>query len=80
MHLTTMPSALLSQILRTQDLRQKQVVAGDRGRSQRNMGLPAYGTRHPSTTTLATEQNVRSEQQQNPLYYRLETKSRGPMA
>ena len=33
MHLTTMPSALLSQILRTQDLRQKQVVAGDRGRS-----------------------------------------------
>ena len=36
MHLTTMPSALLSQILRTQDLRQKQVVAGDRGRSTRN--------------------------------------------
>jgi len=30
-----MPSALLSQILRTQDLRQKQVVAGDRGRSQK---------------------------------------------
>ena len=53
---------------------------GDLERSQRNMGLPAYGTRHPSTTTLATEQNVRSEQQQNPLYYRLETKSRGPMA
>jgi len=35
MHLTTMPSALLSQILRTQDLRQKQVVAGDRGRSEK---------------------------------------------
>ena len=32
MHLTTMPAALLSQILRRQDLRQKQVVAGDRGR------------------------------------------------
>jgi hypothetical protein len=29
----TMPSALLSQILRTQDLRQKQVVIGHRGRS-----------------------------------------------
>jgi len=28
-----MPSALLSQILLTQDLRQKQAVAGDRGRS-----------------------------------------------
>ena len=28
----TMPSALLSQILRTQDLRQKQVVIGHRGR------------------------------------------------
>jgi len=27
-----MPSALLSQILQTQDLRQKQVVAGHRGR------------------------------------------------
>ena len=36
-HLTTMPSALLSQILRTQDLRQKQVVAGDSGRSARIM-------------------------------------------
>ena len=33
MDLTTMPSALLSQILRTQDLRQKHVVAGHRGRS-----------------------------------------------
>jgi hypothetical protein len=32
-HLTTMPSALLSQILLGQDLRQKQVVAGDSGRS-----------------------------------------------
>jgi hypothetical protein len=31
-HLTTMPSALLSQILRTQDLRQKRVLAGDSGR------------------------------------------------
>jgi len=39
MHLTTMPSALLSQILRTQDLRQKQVVAGDRGRSAMKRGL-----------------------------------------
>jgi hypothetical protein len=39
MHLTTMPSALLSQILREQDLRQKQVVAGDRGRSTKNMIL-----------------------------------------
>jgi len=29
-----MPSALLSQILREQDLRQKQVVAGDSGRSE----------------------------------------------
>ena len=29
----TMPSALLSQILRTQDLRQKQVVIRHRGRS-----------------------------------------------
>jgi len=29
----TMPSALLSQILRPQDLRQKQVVIGHRGRS-----------------------------------------------
>jgi len=28
----TMPSALLSQILREQDLRQKQVVIGHRGR------------------------------------------------
>jgi len=35
MHLTTMPSALLSQILRVQDLRQKRVVAGDRGRSEK---------------------------------------------
>jgi len=34
-HLTTMPAALLSQILRTQDLRQKQVVAGDSGRSEK---------------------------------------------
>ena len=34
MDLTTMPSALLSQILRTQDLRQKQVVIRHRGRSQ----------------------------------------------
>jgi hypothetical protein len=34
-HLTTMPAALLSQILRKQDLRQKQVVAGDSGRSAR---------------------------------------------
>lgn len=33
MHLTPMPSALLTQILRAQDLCQKQVVAGDRGRS-----------------------------------------------
>jgi len=32
MDLTTMPSALLSQILRTQDLRQKQVVIRHRGR------------------------------------------------
>jgi len=32
-HLTPMPAALLSQILRTQDLRQKRVGAGDRGRS-----------------------------------------------
>ena len=32
MHLTPMPAALLSQILRRQDLRQKQVGAGDRGR------------------------------------------------
>ena len=31
-HLTTMPSALLSHILLPQDLRQKQVVIGDRGR------------------------------------------------
>ena len=62
MHLTTMPSALLAQILRTQDLRQKRVVAGDRGRSRRNMGLPAYGTRHPSAKILATEQSVRSRQ------------------
>jgi len=31
----TMPSALLAQILRTQDLRQKQVVIGHRGRSLR---------------------------------------------
>jgi len=30
-----MPAALLSQILRTQDLRQKQVVAGDSGRSEK---------------------------------------------
>jgi len=36
-----MPSALLSQILRTQDLRQKQVVAGDRGRSQK-ISTPFY--------------------------------------
>jgi len=36
MHLTPMPAALLSQILRTQDLRQKQVVAGDRGRWAKN--------------------------------------------
>jgi hypothetical protein len=41
MDLTTMPSALLSQILRTQDLRQKQVAAGHRGRSAKK-----------STTTL----------------------------
>lgn len=34
MHLTTMPAALLPQILRPQDLRQKQVVAGDRGRQK----------------------------------------------
>ncbi len=33
MHLTTMPSALLSHILLTQAVRQKQVVAGHRGRS-----------------------------------------------
>jgi len=33
-HLIPMPSALLSQILRTQDLRQKQAVIGDRGRSK----------------------------------------------
>ena len=39
MDLTTMPSALLSQILQTQDLRQKQVVAGHRGRS-----LKIYGS------------------------------------
>jgi len=36
-HLTTMPSALLSQILLPQDLRQKQVVAGDSGRSAKNI-------------------------------------------
>jgi hypothetical protein len=34
--LTTMPSALLSHILRTQDLRQKQVGIPDRGRSATN--------------------------------------------
>jgi len=31
-HLTPMPAALLSHILLTQDLRQKQVGAGDSGR------------------------------------------------
>jgi len=35
-HLIPMPSALLSQILRPQDLRQKQVVIGDRGRWANN--------------------------------------------
>jgi len=32
-HLIPMPAALLSHILLPQDLRQKQVVIGDRGRS-----------------------------------------------
>ena len=36
-HLTPMPSALLSHILLPQDLRQKQVGAGDSGRSLLNM-------------------------------------------
>jgi len=35
MHRITMPSALLSHILLPQDLRQKQVVIGDGGRSQK---------------------------------------------
>jgi len=43
MHLTTMPSALLSQILRPQDLRQKQVVAGDRGRSAIKLFASLHG-------------------------------------
>jgi antitoxin YefM len=35
----TMPSALLSRILLAQDPRQKQVVIGDRGRSQKKLSL-----------------------------------------
>ena len=76
-----MPSALLSCLLlfplRGQESRQKQVVIGHRGRSRRNMGLPAYGTRHPSATIRATEHNVRSKHQQTPLHYRVKTKSPG---
>jgi len=37
MHRITMPSALLSHILLPQDLRQKRVVIGDGGRSQKNI-------------------------------------------
>jgi len=66
--------------LRGQEARQKQVVIGHRGRSRRNMGLPAYGTRYSRRTIFATEHNVRSKQQQTPLHCRAMMKSRGPMA
>jgi len=49
-------------------------------RSRRNMGLRAYGTRHPSTTILVTEQTVRSKQQQTPLHCRLKTMNQGATA
>jgi len=51
-HLTTMPSALLSHILLTQDLRQKQVVAGDSRRSAKKYAslqftsTPPYSAPH----------------------------------
>ena len=61
MDLTTMPSALLARRLRSSLWCQKQVVAGHRGRSRRNMGLPADGTRYSSATILATEHCLRSE-------------------
>ena len=73
----TMPSALLSCLLliplRGQESCQKQVVIRHRGGSQRNMGLPAYGTQYPSATILGTELCVRSEQIQTPLHCRLNT-------
>ena len=37
MHQTTIPSGLLSHILLAQAVRQKQVVAGDRGRSAKTI-------------------------------------------
>jgi len=61
MHLTTMPSALLSQILRVQDLRQKRVVAGDRGRSQKIFSAAhisvGAGTKAHTIQTKPTEKN-----------------------
>jgi len=52
-------------------------VAGHRGRSQRNMGLPAYGTRYSRGTIHATEHCARSERIQTPLHCHLNTMSQG---
>jgi len=79
-HPTTMPSALSAFRLRSRLGCRKQVVVGDLGRSPRNIGLPAYGTRYPSATILATEHSPRSTSLQTPHAYRLNTMSQGGTA
>ena len=44
---------------------QRQPAIPDEGRSPRNIGLPPYGTRHPSATILATELSARSTRIRN---------------
>jgi len=80
MQLIPMPSALLARRLRSRLWCQKQVGIPDRGRSPRNIGLPAYGTRHASTTILATEQSPRSTSLRTPHNCRPKTMSQGATA
>jgi len=80
MQLIPMPSALLARRLRSRLWCQKQVGIPDRGRSPRNIGLPAYGTRHASATILATEHSPRSTTLRTPHDCRLNTMSQGATA